>query len=258
MSIKQQQYESLFYRVSGNGNPVLFLHGFLEDATMWNGVMNALALTNLTCYAIDLPGHGRSPLDETKCSMREMAKTIANFCTHYKIENPHVFGHSMGGYVGLELAQLMDIKLTLVQSNFWADDAEKKKNRNRVISVVEKNKARFIDEAIPNLFASKNRAALHLVIEKLKKSAKKMDERSIIACTKAMRDRFDNTAVLHQQHVCIIQGEDDPVIPTKKLLNALEPLHENYTLFILKSCGHMGIWESPKTLINWMKMIVFK
>ena len=64
----------LNYRVSGNGHPVVFLHGFLESNTMWD-YLNFKTKFKKICF--DLPGHGNSPLDmEQPLTIRSMAKDV--------------------------------------------------------------------------------------------------------------------------------------------------------------------------------------
>ena len=46
----------LNYRVSGNGYPVVFLHGFLESVSMWDYIN----IQDVQSIFIDLPGHGKS------------------------------------------------------------------------------------------------------------------------------------------------------------------------------------------------------
>lgn len=247
----------LKYRVSGKGNPVFFLHGFLESHSIWDHLFPAIETLGFTCYRFDLPGHGETNLVGENCSMHFMAELIVQFCFEQKIKNPVIFGHSMGGYVGLEIAKLMPIKLTLVHSNFWEDSPAKKENRNRAIRVIKANKNLFINEVIPNLFQAHNRSNYAVEIGELKRVAKKMSARAICACTEGMRDRIDNATVLSTQTVHLIHGENDLTVPSEKLHEELAKLSCKPKLYVVKNCGHMGMWESPKALINYMKMIVF-
>lgn len=60
-------------------------------------------MTNYSVYAIDLPGHGRSPgpaLD----SVDALADAVEQFLEAEGLENVIVMGHSMGGAIALKLA----------------------------------------------------------------------------------------------------------------------------------------------------------
>ena len=53
--------QPVFYRVAGEGQPVMLLHGFAEDGTVWE---NQADLQNKFQLIIpDLPGSGRSPFN---------------------------------------------------------------------------------------------------------------------------------------------------------------------------------------------------
>lgn len=141
----------LAYEIIGTGKPVVFIHGFLESSTMWK--VFPLERMGFQCVLIDLPGHGRST-HKHYTSFQEIALEIDTLLKQLNIIDYGIVGHSLGGYVGIELHKLAGIKayLILFHSNFWEDDAKKKEDRNRVIELVQKNKRRFIREAIPNLF----------------------------------------------------------------------------------------------------------
>ncbi len=248
----------IHYRVSGNGDPVLFLHGFLENHSMWNSIAPEIAALGFRVYQIDLPCHGKSRYKGEICSMTHMANILHQLCISENIENANVFGHSMGGYVGLELLKLRPIKLTLVHSNFWNDPHEKKKDRDRVVSIVRENKFRLINEAIPNLFATENREECESSITELIKAAGLLPANEIIATTRGMRDRDDNSALLKHNSISIIQGDSDQIVKTEKLNEELKKSAIHPEVYHIKKCGHMSIWECPEELINCLKLIVFK
>ena len=97
---------TIFYRVSGLGNPVIFLHGFLENHSIWNTIATEIETLGFKVVLIDLPCHGKSRFDGSICSMQFMAKAVQKIMAEEKISNPFIFGHSLGGYVALEIAKL--------------------------------------------------------------------------------------------------------------------------------------------------------
>jgi pimeloyl-ACP methyl ester carboxylesterase len=250
--------QSLFYRVSGEGSPVLFLHGFLEDHTMWDAVTNQLAKENVQCILVDLPCHGKSRYTQPVCSMTEIATLLNEFLLDIQCNVQFVIGHSMGGYVALELLKLRTFKLALLHSNFWADSAKKKIDRDRVVAIVSQNKMKLLNEAIPNLFAEENRVTNQNVINALIKNASAIPTNEIIASTKGMRNRLDNSGLLDQHPITIIQGENDTVVKLSKLRDELDKVNSDTKINIIPHCGHMSIWEQPQKLINLLKTFVFK
>jgi alpha-beta hydrolase superfamily lysophospholipase len=178
--MKKTEYKdtTIHYRVFGNGNPLVFLHGFLEDSTMWDEFIKPFE-ANHKIILVDLPCHGQSRFIGKECSMIFMANAVKQILDIENVNNPKVIGHSMGGYVGLELAKLTQINLTLLHSNFWADSLEKKIDRDRVVDIVKNKKEFFISEAIPNLFYLKNRELCCPIIKNLIISANNIPENEI-------------------------------------------------------------------------------
>ena len=258
--MKRFEFEgnTLYYSVEGNGTPVVLLHGFLEDHSMWDQVASELKPAGCKIITLDLPGHGKSRFDGEHCAMTWMAQVVDELLSILKVENPFVFGHSMGGYVGLELLQIRPVRLTLVHSNFWADPPQKKEDRNRVINIVAENKLLFIREAIPNLFAKSNRQKCQKDIERLIHQAGLLPVSEIQACTAGMRDREDHTDLLKEHRIQVIHGDLDPIIATSQIESGLKKFDLTDNLTIIENCGHMSTWEAPETLIKSIKKVIFQ
>ena len=239
----------IFYRMFGNGHPVVFLHGFLEDGSIWDTIYPNL-VEEYSVLIVDLPGHGKSECRLKECSMAFMALAVEHILLDLKLKKPIIFGHSMGGYVGLELIKRIDAKLVLVHSNFWADGPQKQLDRDRVIDVVEHSKTLFIKQAIPNLFFKANIKGNSGQIDYLIKQANRISVSSIKAATKGMRNRLDNTALLEQNRIEIIQGENDPIITQNMMTKQLKESGANINLKVIKKCGHMGFIEQPKHFLT--------
>ncbi len=92
----------LFYEKTGQGNPLLLLHGNGEDHTIFDALTPLLEETH-TVYAIDSRGHGESnPTEDYHYDA--MADDIAELITSLEIERPAIFGFSDGGIIGILLA----------------------------------------------------------------------------------------------------------------------------------------------------------
>ncbi len=248
------QGRQISYQVTGTGKPVLFLHGFLEDSSMWDNILPHYK--SFKTILVDLPCHGESRFKDAICTMKEMALIIDALLISEKIENPHVIGHSMGGYVGLELLKLRPLHLILLHSNFWADSAQKKEDRNRVIEVVKKNHSFFVQEAIPGLFDQKNVLNCQNDIELLIKKAKNLLPSEIASATAGMRDRADNSDLLSEFNIDIIHGENDPIIHTDRMKESLSERNRLSNLHLLKNVGHMSIWEDETTLVEKLNSLL--
>jgi pimeloyl-ACP methyl ester carboxylesterase len=190
--------------------------------------------------------------------MTDMASAVFNYLQDRKIENPFVLGHSMGGYVGLELLRQMPVELTLIHSNFWEDPESKKLDRNRVIEIVKTNKSLFLNESIPHLFAPENRITNQTEIQKLIQQATKIPVNEICAATAGLRDRKSSYDLMEAANISLIHGNQDPVIPNGILNAALQKLTKKPKVFEIENCGHMAFIEQPQHLINHLTSILFQ
>lgn len=107
-----------YLSVGSGGVPVLLLHGFAGDRLTWQFSLSALSSRRLA-VAVDLPGHGGSTPDVGSGQVSDFAPWLVEFLDALELPRVHVIGHSMGGYVGRELALLAPDRvasLTLLSS----------------------------------------------------------------------------------------------------------------------------------------------
>lgn len=86
------------------GVPALLLHGFAGDSLTWQFNFAPLA-AHRRVLAVDLPGHGGSTLDVGEGRIGAFAPWLVRLLNALEIPRVHAVGHSMGGYVALELAR---------------------------------------------------------------------------------------------------------------------------------------------------------
>jgi pimeloyl-ACP methyl ester carboxylesterase len=106
-----QRSASNVYRLwlaRGEGAPIVFLHGFGADLNGWRPVHRLLPETQ-PALAIDLPGHGLSPLGE-EASFEALVEAARAALTGEGVSNAHLVGHSLGGAVATALAHEPGVK----------------------------------------------------------------------------------------------------------------------------------------------------
>jgi 3-oxoadipate enol-lactonase len=90
----------LRYEVAGDGDPIVFLHGFGLDARMWDGELERFA-GGYTVVRYDLRGFGRSSLPAAPFTHYD---DLAALLAHLGFDRAHVVGLSMGGGVAVDFA----------------------------------------------------------------------------------------------------------------------------------------------------------
>lgn len=243
----------LYSRVFGSGPALVFIHGFLESSTMWE----VLPLSKLKCQCvfIDLPGHGKSAIESTpeEPSICWMADRVISTLDKLGINSFSIVGHSMGGYVALEIKRQMPgcRKVVLLNSNFWTDGEQKKKDRVRVASLVLKAKNLFIREAIPHLFHDIIKH--EEVILSLSSEARKMEANAIAFSSLAMKNRvdFSGEIIKNPADYLFIHGVLDRLVEVEEYKIKTAAFPEQ--LCLIDGAGHMSPWENPTAVINCIK-----
>jgi pimeloyl-ACP methyl ester carboxylesterase len=253
--------KKIFYRTEGEGAPVLLLHGFMEDHSIWNNWKSQLS-KKYKLILPDLPGHALSETIGASHSMQKLAMAMWTLLAYEGIRNATIVGHSLGGYVALEMAKLKPQRthaVCLLHSTALDDTDIKKKERDRVIKVLELNSAIFIKEAIPNLFAPDLKNKFANEINALTDLALTHNPLGLIATTRGMRDRENNLPWLQQTHIPVhfIIGKKDPVIPFE-FYNEQISAGNHVTHFISDKAGHMGFIEDENAVFKSMTEFISK
>jgi pimeloyl-ACP methyl ester carboxylesterase len=92
----------LFYRKTGSGNPILFLHGLFGSADNWVSIAAGLRDAG-QIYLLDLRNHGRSPHSNT-FDYTVMVEDVYEFLGDLNLRQVTMVGHSMGGMITMQFA----------------------------------------------------------------------------------------------------------------------------------------------------------
>lgn len=93
---------TLYYEKTGEGQPIVLLHGNGETHQIFD-VMTAQLKDNYSVYAIDSRGHGQSTRVK-ELDYRNMAEDIVEFIRVIGLKKPILYGFSDGGILGLMIA----------------------------------------------------------------------------------------------------------------------------------------------------------
>lgn len=239
---------TVHFTKKGVGHPLILLHGFPLNSNIWKDFLEYFD-TKYQVISIDLPGFGKSVIPDSPFTIEDVAKEILSALKKSGVQNCTLAGHSLGGYVALAMVDIQpDLfsSLILLHSTAYADNEEKKANRNKAIDFVSRQGViAFTGNFIPPLFASPT----HPAIEKVKEIAIEATADAVLNYTVAMRDRKDTTSVLRDFHkpVLLITGEKDTVIPVESI-HAQASLSPSIQTEILPEVGHMSMYENPKKI----------
>ena len=250
----------LHFFEKGQGQPLLFIHGFCESGEMWRFFADSLA-TQYRVICPDLPGFGNTPLSTPIQRIEEVAEEVDNFLQQQQIQNPIVFGHSLGGYVALALLERKgaDIKaIGLLHSTAFADDAEKIAMRNRTLTFLKKHGAtKFVTSFIPQLFPEHRRIELAVPMAQAIEDGKRSSLEGLLAYTAAMRDRKERIAVL--QHFA------GPKLLLAGILDGSVKIESSraqkgvFTHYIeLEGVGHLGMVEEKEKTLEAVQNFLFE
>jgi len=242
------------YSDRGEGACVLLLHGYLENSEIWEGFSH-LIQQKYRVIIPDLPGHGKSGTWGEIHSMDDLAGSVKAVMDAEGLEKVFLIGHSMGGYVVMAFAELFPNRLlaySLFHSTCFADNEEKKSNRDREISLVLCGKKRqIILVNIPKAFSSDNVDLLPTEVERARRIALNNSDKGIVALLQGMKARPDRTEVLKNQKLplLLVGGMKDNYIPVQ-VFERLVALAPHATVLRLEESGHMGFIEEPEKVVG--------
>lgn len=253
--------KKIIYNISGKGDCLVLLHGFMESKEVWSEFIKEIK-SELCFICPDFPGHGESEvLDETP-TMEVLSELINEILKTENIDSFVVCGHSMGGYVALQICQMFPEKakgIILFHSHASADSEETKENRRRTINVVNANRQGFISQFIPDLFDKKHVDKYSAQIEVLVESAKNMSKQAITGALEAMRERKDalNFLLMSEIPILFVIGKQDTRMPYNQLF-AQAMLPSQSEMLLLEDVGHMGHIEAKETTAKAVEHFVLR
>lgn len=255
--ILEHKKANIFYTDKGKGTVIVLIHGFLENATMWDKITPELTKKNRV-VTIDLLGHGKSDCLGYVHSMELFSETIEAVLKHLKIRKYFLVGHSLGGYISLALAKNNSSKikgLCLLNSTSNEDSKDRKKIRIRANKMVQNNFETMVKLSISNLFHQENLLKFKQEIEFVKESALQTSVQGYIAANEGMRNRPNLNQFLKESNFkkLIIIGEKDPVLDFE---TSKEEAENTYSELVVFSGGHMSHIENKKELIATLKEFV--
>jgi pimeloyl-ACP methyl ester carboxylesterase len=242
----------LSWTASGQGLPLVLLHGFPFDSTIWQTLDGLDRVARV--LTPDLPGFGDSaplPVAPEAATIEAYARAVLAWADGLRLDSFALAGHSMGGYVALALAHLAPHRLAgliLICSKAAPDTEEGAAGRHKLAAAVgEEGPQAVVDAMLSKLFAP---GASLSVRETTRAVMLRQAVPGIQAALYAMASRPDSRPRLPTlpTPTLIVAGADDGIIPPAVAQETRDGLR-NAAYVEIPSAGHMPMLEAPDVLI---------
>ncbi len=235
----------------GKGTPLVLLHGYPLDRSIWNELVPLLA-PEFDLIIPDLRGFGESDVMEADNSIIDYATDIADLLTHLKISKAYIAGHSMGGYVALAFAREYEPRvagLAMISSQMLADPPDRKEARYTTAKqVMEQGVGTVVDAMAPKLSAEAR------IQEFARGLIGRQSPLGISSALHAMAERPNSSDLFaaFPFPVVIVHGDADALIPVERgreMKAALPAAH----YVEVPGAGHLPMMENPEAVAEALR-----
>lgn len=233
----------------GSRDPVLFVHGFPLNQTVWDPQLNELS-DCARVLAFDLRGFGTAEPIAAE-GIDQLADDCAAALDALRVDRPAVIcGLSMGGYIAFALQRRHPARvraLILAATRAGADSDEARANRDRLAARAEAEGAGAVAEAmLPKLFAPGAYAAQPKLVAATRAMMAGASVPGVVGALRAMRDRPDSTPGLAAIGVptLVVHGAEDQLMPVREAEIMAEGI-PGAVLTVLPNAGHLLNLEQP-------------
>ncbi len=248
----------IFYTDQGQGAPLVLLHGFLEEHSMWSSLVDILGKTHRV-ICIDLLGHGQSGHLGYIHSMEDMSDAVKGVIDILQLNDVTIIGHSMGGYVGCAFAKAFPDLLTaicLLNSTPLPDTSERIQLRKRANHMAQSQYEALVRMSFVNLFDPKARQKHQPAIDAALTKALHTPVQGYMAANKGMAIRDDYTDMWKELNAkkAMILGRTDWIVDAQLHKDKFESYCD---LFDIIEGGHMSHISNQKCVLQAILRFLF-
>lgn len=249
---------NIHYQISGQGEPLVCLHGMGNNSDSWSNQLDGLSRL-FTVIAWDAPGYGQSSdPPEPYQNFMQFADILKQFLDAMQLQAVNILGHSMGAAIAVEFAVSYP---KMIKSLILADitrgaaalnqSENERKLQQRLNSIDTKDPKEIADERIHALLAPQTsneiREKVRVIMSKIRPIGYKSVAYSLFHLNQMEIYR------LIQSPTLIICGEIDQVTPVHESRIVHEQIADS-RLEIIPKTGHLCYQEDPTSFNN----LVFK
>ncbi|MCM1518265.1 MAG: alpha/beta hydrolase [Pseudoflavonifractor sp.] len=230
---------TLHYTVTGEGSPVILMHGWGCDLTTLASVERVASETHKV-YNIDFPGFGKSTEPTDVWGVEDYVRMLERFVKHEHIDNPILLGHSFGGRVGILYASRNPVsKLILVDAagikprrtfRYYAKVYSFKAGKRLINMIYRGEKAEGMLNKWRHVFGSSDYNGAPPMMRRIMSRVVNEDLREYMPSIKAP--------------TLLIWGENDTATPITDA-RMMERLIPDAGLVSFPGCGHYSFLDNP-------------
>jgi pimeloyl-ACP methyl ester carboxylesterase len=230
---------TIAYSDQGTGLPIVFLHAFPLNRTMWAAQEHALS-PQFRIITLDLRGHGESDAPLWRYTLDQSADDVRALLDHLEIQRALFVGLSMGGYILFAFYRKYAARvkgLILADTKAQADTEEGKNGRFQLAQIAyEKGPSAIADVMIPKLLSPATIQTNPALVQQVRAMIEGNQISGITGDLMAMAERTDSVSLL-SQITCptqIIVGELDqpphPPMQSSWLSKSLTPAWPSFQM----------------------------
>ncbi|MBL0007291.1 MAG: alpha/beta hydrolase [Saprospiraceae bacterium] len=229
--------------------PIIFLHGFPFDKSMWAGQLEFLK-SGYRVIACDIRGFGASHDETSYLTINLFADDLVVFMSKLNIDKAIICGLSMGGFIALNAQKRFPDRfeaLILCDTQCIADTPEVNAKRYKTIDEINTNGVTGFNEGfIKSVFHKDSLTDKKEIVEQVRGVVFSNSQQIITMGLKALAERAETCSTLAEIDIptLIVCGREDVVTP----LAQSESMHkaiEGSILQVIDDAGHVSNLEQP-------------
>ncbi|NYF80724.1 alpha/beta fold hydrolase [Granulicella arctica] len=254
---------TIHYEESGEGLPVILIHGHPFDATMWSPQLYS-AFPGYRLLAPELRNFGRTTSPVRPADLGVYARDIFDFADSLGLQKFIVAGLSMGGQVAMELANVNPERLSgLVLADTFAqlDTPEKKQWRYALADRLDTEGLQaYAVEVLPKMLSARSIAENPTLASEVLLMMQRCPAQGAADALRVRAERRDYLPVLSELDLptLIVVGSEDAFTSIADA-ELMQRGIRNSTMVIIEDAGHMPNMEKPdqfnEALKNFLALI---
>lgn len=233
---------SVAYECSGNGPPLVLLHGYVGDGpTTWQRQLEDLS-DEFMVVAWDAPGAGRSTDPPEDFGIAGYADCLAKFIDRLNLRNPDIVGLSFGGALAIEFSRRHpSVPASLVLASAyagWAGSLPREAAQQRLqqaLALSELDSDKLVDALLPTMFAA---SAPPELVDAFGAAIRRVHPAGFRAMARASAEDLREALPLISVRTLLVYGSKDVRAPLA-VANALASAIADSTLVVLPGAGHV-------------------